>query len=117
MGDSIGDQQPRVQPLPEHKERWPLHQAQHIAYPRPAQLSHRQKYTYVDKNVIKGKLYYYKLEDIDLSGKKTMHGPICVDWNGDGIPDDEQLKTSPESERRGICPPSCPEELEDEVPL
>ena len=46
----------------------------------------------LDKNVIKGKLYYYKLEDIDLSGKKTMHGPVCVDWNGDGIPDDEQLK-------------------------
>jgi hypothetical protein len=54
-----------------------------------------KSYTYLDKNVRKGKLYYYKLEDIDLSGKRTMHGPICVDWNGDGIPDDEQLKTNP----------------------
>jgi hypothetical protein len=49
-------------------------------------------YTYLDKNVRKAKLYYYKLEDIDLFGKKTIHGPICVDWNGDGIPDDQQLK-------------------------
>ena len=67
-----------------------------------------RKYTYADKKVIKGKLYYYKLEDIDLSGKKTMHGPICVDWNGDGIPDDEQSRKSSRSERRGIYPPSCP---------
>jgi hypothetical protein len=51
-----------------------------------------RKYTYEDKKVTKGKLYYYKLEDIDLSGKKTTHGPICVDWNGDVIPDDQQSK-------------------------
>jgi hypothetical protein len=51
-----------------------------------------KSYTYLDKKVRKGKLYFYKLEDIDLSGEKTMHGPICVDWNGDGIPDDEQSK-------------------------
>ena len=60
-----------------------------------------QKYTYADKKVIKGKLYYYKLEDIDLSGKKTMHGPICVDWNGDGIPDDEQSKKKSPGLSRG----------------
>jgi hypothetical protein len=51
-----------------------------------------RKYTYDDKKVTKGKLYYYKLEDIDLSGTRTMHGPICVDWNVDGIPDDEQTR-------------------------
>ena len=54
-----------------------------------------KSYTHLDKNVRKGKLYYYKLEDIDLSGKRTMHGPVCVDWNGDGIADNEQLKTNP----------------------
>jgi hypothetical protein len=47
-----------------------------------------KKYDFTDANVTKGKLYYYQLEDIDLKGKKTMHGPICVDWDGDGIPDD-----------------------------
>ena len=47
-----------------------------------------RRYTYDDVNVVKGKLYYYKLEDIDLKGKKTLHGPVCVDWDGDGIPDD-----------------------------
>ena len=47
-----------------------------------------KKYSFTDADVTRGKLYYYKLEDIDLKGKKTMHGPICVDWDRDGIPDD-----------------------------
>jgi hypothetical protein len=25
---------------------------------------------------------------MDLSGMRTMHGPVCVDWDADGIPDD-----------------------------
>ncbi len=50
-----------------------------------------KKYTYDDTNVTKGQLYYYKLEDIDSFGKHTWHGPICVDWDGDGIPDDWEL--------------------------
>jgi hypothetical protein len=33
------------------------------------------------------------LEDVDLSGTRTMHGPICVDWDGDGIPDDDDEQT------------------------
>ena len=32
--------------------------------------------------------YYYKLEDVDVSGAVTPHGPVCVDWDGDGLPDD-----------------------------
>jgi hypothetical protein len=47
-----------------------------------------QQYSYSDKDVIRGVLYYYLLEDVDLSGMRTMHGPVCVDWDGDGIPDD-----------------------------
>ena len=47
-----------------------------------------QQYTYTDTDVIRGALYYYMLEDVDLSGTRTMHGPICADWDGDGIPDD-----------------------------
>jgi hypothetical protein len=31
------------------------------------------------------------LEDIDIYGKKTVHGPICVDWDGDGLPDDWEI--------------------------
>jgi hypothetical protein len=45
-------------------------------------------YTFTDSNVTRGNLYYYELEDIDIYGVKTMHGPVCVDWNGDGMPDD-----------------------------
>jgi hypothetical protein len=48
-------------------------------------------YSYTDSDVTPGKLYYYKLEDIDAFGKKTLHGPICVDWDGDGIPDDWEI--------------------------
>jgi hypothetical protein len=35
-------------------------------------------YEYVDKKVKNRKTYYYKLEDIDLSGKSTMHGPVSA---------------------------------------
>jgi hypothetical protein len=48
-------------------------------------------YTYMDTGVTRGKLYYYKLEDIDIHGNRTLHGPICVDWDGDGMPDDWEL--------------------------
>jgi hypothetical protein len=48
-------------------------------------------YTYMDTAVTRGKLYYYKLEDIDIYGNSTLHGPICVDWDGDGMPDDWEL--------------------------
>ncbi len=33
-------------------------------------------------------IYYYKLEDVDVGGAVTPHGPVCVDWDGDGLPDD-----------------------------
>ncbi|MGA1844575.1 MAG: DUF2341 domain-containing protein [bacterium] len=48
-------------------------------------------YTYEDTDVIPGELYYYKLEDIDVHGTHTIHGPVCVDWKGDGMPDDWEI--------------------------
>jgi hypothetical protein len=39
-----------------------------------------QKYTYTDTGVPKGTPVCYTLEDIDLSGKRTSHGPACVYW-------------------------------------
>jgi hypothetical protein len=50
-----------------------------------------KKYTYDDTTATKGQLYYYKLEDIDGSGTHSWHGPVCVDWDGDGIPDDWEI--------------------------
>jgi hypothetical protein len=50
------------------------------------------KYSFVDTQVTVGKLYYYKLEDIDVFGKHTLHGPICVDWDADGMPDDWEMR-------------------------
>ena len=35
-------------------------------------------YQYVDENVKNRTTYYYKLEDIDLNGTSTMHGPVSV---------------------------------------
>ena len=36
------------------------------------------KYVYTDTNVVAGYTYYYKLEDVDLDGTTTLHGPIEV---------------------------------------
>jgi len=33
-------------------------------------------YSFVDNEVTAGARYYYKLEDIDASGKSTLHGPV-----------------------------------------
>jgi len=35
-------------------------------------------YTYTDTNVVKGVTYYYKLEDVDIHGVSTFHGPVSA---------------------------------------
>ena len=35
-------------------------------------------YKFVDGDVNNRKTYYYKLEDIDLNGVSTMHGPVSA---------------------------------------
>jgi hypothetical protein len=39
-------------------------------------------YEFVDKDVQNRKTYYYKLEDIDMSGSSTMHGPVVATRGG-----------------------------------
>ncbi|MGD8500463.1 MAG: C25 family cysteine peptidase, partial [Phycisphaerales bacterium] len=48
-------------------------------------------YEYLDTSVTRGGLYYYRLVDVDTHGKWTYHGPICVDWDADGMPDDWEI--------------------------
>ena len=36
------------------------------------------KYAYTDTDVVAGQTYYYKLEDVELDGTTTLHGPIEV---------------------------------------
>lgn len=36
------------------------------------------KYKFIDTEVVAGRTYFYKLEDIDLSGNRTQHEPISV---------------------------------------
>jgi hypothetical protein len=35
-------------------------------------------YQYIDKTPATGKAYYYKLEDVDMSGSATLHGPVSA---------------------------------------
>jgi hypothetical protein len=35
-------------------------------------------YPYLDKDVERGKTYFYKLEDVDLQGNTMMHGPVSA---------------------------------------
>jgi len=35
-------------------------------------------YQYQDKGVLAGRTYYYQLEDVDLSGAATRHGPLTI---------------------------------------
>jgi hypothetical protein len=51
-----------------------------------------RSYGFSDTDVVPGQLYYYRLEDIDVYGKHTFHGPISVDWDADGLPDDWEIK-------------------------
>ena len=34
-------------------------------------------YRYIDQTAKRGTTYYYKLEDVDMSGNATMHGPAA----------------------------------------
>ncbi len=35
-------------------------------------------YRYIDQTAKRGTTYYYKLEDVDMSGSATMHGPVSA---------------------------------------
>jgi hypothetical protein len=35
-------------------------------------------YVYTDADVVKGVTYYYKLEDVDIHGVSTFHGPVSA---------------------------------------
>ena len=35
-------------------------------------------YRYIDQTAKRGTTYYYKLEDVDMSGNATMHGPVSA---------------------------------------
>jgi hypothetical protein len=46
--------------------------------PAKGSSTHGVSYEYIDKDVKNRKTYYYKLEDIDLNGISTMHGPVSA---------------------------------------
>jgi hypothetical protein len=46
--------------------------------PAKGSAAHGATYEFADRDVQNRKTYYYKLEDIDLYGKSTMHGPVSA---------------------------------------
>ncbi|MCK5739634.1 hypothetical protein KAH55_10645, partial [bacterium] len=44
----------------------------------PLPASEEMVYEYFDNRVEAGRTYYYRLEDVDMTGKRTMHAPISV---------------------------------------
>jgi hypothetical protein len=42
-------------------------------------------YAYLDSTVVNGVLYYYFVEDIDIYGQPTRHGPVSAIANGHNI--------------------------------
>jgi hypothetical protein len=38
-------------------------------------------YSFQDSNVVAGQTYWYWLEDVDLNGEATLHGPISVSFD------------------------------------
>ena len=57
------------------------------------------EYFYQDTDVEAGSIYWYKLEDIDLSGGSTFHGPIVAEpepaWGVDGAQSSSLLSGKP----------------------
>jgi len=57
----------------------------------------QHNYTYTDTNVVNGTKYYYKLEDVSLSGAATMHNTIAwaipspANLDGSGVVDGNDL--------------------------
>ncbi len=51
-----------------------------------------QNYEFSNAAAAQGAIYYYKLSDVDVFGTATEHGPVCVDWDGDGMPDDWEIE-------------------------
>jgi len=54
------------------------------------------EYSYTDYDVTNGVIYYYKLEDIDINGKSSFHGPVSATPNDIIIiwPDEWQILPS-----------------------
>ncbi|MBN1417238.1 MAG: DUF2341 domain-containing protein [Planctomycetes bacterium] len=48
----------------------------------------RREYRFLDRDAAAGGRRFYLLEAVDIFSNRTHHGPICVDWDGDGHPDD-----------------------------
>ena len=59
--------------------------------------SRASDYTYVDKYLVNGMTYYYKLADVDINGIRTEHGPI---------------KATPHAEDMKIISSQLPEKFE-----
>ncbi|MBN1421611.1 MAG: DUF2341 domain-containing protein [Planctomycetes bacterium] len=49
-----------------------------------------RSYAFLDETADRSTLHWFVLEEVEFDGDREAHGPICVDWDGGGIPDDEE---------------------------
>ncbi|MGA1826495.1 MAG: C25 family cysteine peptidase [bacterium] len=55
-------------------------------------------YHYEDSDIAMDTPCYYRLEDIDIWGIRTQHGPVCIDWDGDNLPGDWEIMNGLDSD-------------------
>jgi hypothetical protein len=80
-----------------------------------------QAYAWLDRGLVNGTAYYYRLEDVDTSSKSTFHGPVSAVPGSETVPEPSPVPEPPPpgdggggdgggggSEREGPSTSSCP---------
>ena len=78
VADGERDEQRRLQPVPHHVGRRPGGRPADLVPSQAPGSTQGFVYTYQDNAVTPGETYWYWLEDVDLSGVTTLHGPVSV---------------------------------------
>jgi hypothetical protein len=49
-----------------------------LIIPAKGSITEGASYRFIDRGIERGKTYYYKLEDVDIAGNVTLHGPVSA---------------------------------------
>jgi len=70
---------------------------------------YQYSYKYTDSDVTNGSIYYYKLEDVNLDGFTTLHGPVSAtpnegaDYEAGGLKESDDDSSSPKGNGSTGC--------------
>ena len=78
VGDGERAQQRRIPPVPALDESGPWQRITDQLILGLGTTPLGQQYSYLDPGLANGTTYYYRLEDIELSGHTTSHGPVSA---------------------------------------